>query len=178
MRFVFFRIKTKTKRESASQNRAEMVYKIIFVKQKLIHMRILILNGPNLNLTGTRETEIYGHQTFDSFIEQLFKLFPKAEITYKQSNIEGELINILQATDHEFDGIVFNPAAYSHTSIALADTIRSLKIPVIEVHLSNIFARENYRKKSFTAEVSKASLSGFGMDGYRMAVDYLLRKSL
>lgn len=141
-------------------------------------MRILILNGPNLNLTGTREPDIYGHQTFDSFIEQLFKLFPNAEITYKQSNVEGELINILQAADHEFDGIVFNPAAYSHTSIALADTLRALNIPVIEVHLSNIFARESYRKKSLTAEVCQASLSGFGMEGYRMAVDYLLMKSL
>lgn len=155
-----------------------MVYKIIFVKQKKILMRILILNGPNLNLTGTREPEIYGHQTFDSFIEQLFKLFPNAEITYKQSNVEGELINILQAANTDFDGVVFNPAAYSHTSIALADTIRALNIPVIEVHLSNIFAREHFRKKSFTAEVCQASLSGFGMDGYRMAVDYLLRKSL
>ena len=138
-------------------------------------MRILILNGPNLNLTGTREPEIYGHQTFDSFIKQLIKVFPKAEITYKQSNVEGELINILQATDDNFDGIVFNPAAYSHTSIALADTIRSLNIPVIEVHLSNIFAREIYRKNSFTAEVCQASLSGFGMDGYRMAIDFLLK---
>ena len=140
-------------------------------------MRILILNGPNLNLTGTREPEIYGHQTFDSFIKQLIKVFPKAEITYKQSNVEGELINILQATDDNFDGIVFNPAAYSHTSIALADTIRSINIPVIEVHLSNIFARESYRKNSFTAEVCQASLSGFGMDGYRMAIDYLLRNA-
>jgi len=140
-------------------------------------MRILILNGPNLNLTGTREPEIYGHQTFDSFIKQLIKVFPKAEITYKQSNVEGELINILQATDDNFDGIVFNPAAYSHTSIALADTIRSINIPVIEVHLSNIFARESYRKNSFTAEVCQASLSGFGMDGYRLAIDYLLRNA-
>ena len=140
-------------------------------------MRILILNGPNLNLTGTREPKIYGHQTFDSFIKQLLKLFPKAEITYKQSNVEGELINILQAANDDFDGIVFNPAAYSHTSIALADTIRSLNIPVIEVHLSNIFARESYRKNSFTAEVCQASLSGFGMDGYRMAIDYLLRNT-
>ncbi|MCK9450315.1 MAG: type II 3-dehydroquinate dehydratase [Bacteroidales bacterium] len=140
-------------------------------------MRILILNGPNLNLTGTREPEIYGHQTFDSLIKQLLKLFPKAEITYKQSNVEGELINILQAAYDDFDGIVFNPAAYSHTSIALADTIRSMNIPVIEVHLSNIFARESYRKNSFTAEVCQASLSGFGMDGYRMAIEYLLRNA-
>lgn len=140
-------------------------------------MRILILNGPNLNLTGTREPEIYGHQTFDSLIQQLIELFPESEITYKQSNIEGELITILQAADHEFDGIVFNPAAYSHTSIALADAIRSIKIPVIEVHLSNIFAREVFRHKSYTAQACQANLNGFGMDGYRMAIEHLLRKN-
>ncbi|MBU1578026.1 MAG: 3-dehydroquinate dehydratase [Bacteroidetes bacterium] len=141
-------------------------------------MRILILNGPNLNLTGSRETSHYGHETFESYILQLFKLFPQAKIVFKQSNIEGELINILHAATHEFDGVVFNPAAYSHTSIALADAIRAINIPVVEVHMSNIFSREHYRKHSYTAEASLGTLAGFGMEGYRMAVDFLLRKSL
>lgn len=141
-------------------------------------MKILILNGPNLNLTGKREPEIYGHQTFEDLMTELKSEFQDIQLTYFQSNIEGELIDALQKANENHDAVVFNPGGYSHTSVALSDTIRAMKIPVIEVHLSNIFARESFRHHSLTGASCVGSISGLGMDGYRMAISYLLRKSL
>ncbi|MDD4373001.1 MAG: 3-dehydroquinate dehydratase [Bacteroidales bacterium] len=138
-------------------------------------MKILILNGPNLNLTGTREPEQYGYQSFEEYIELLKMDFPKIRITYFQSNVEGELINKLQQSDKEQDAVIFNPGGYSHTSVALADTIKAISIPVLEVHLSNIFSREPYRHQSLTGAVSRGNISGLGMEGYRLALIYLFK---
>tara|TARA_R110002050_G_scaffold300722_2_gene471950 strand:+ start:96550 stop:96963 length:414 start_codon:yes stop_codon:yes gene_type:complete len=131
-------------------------------------MKILIINGPNLNLLGGREPEIYGNQSFTEYIEVLRKGFPFAEIEYFQSNHEGELIDKLHSA--KVDGIVMNPAGYSHTSIALADAISAIATPVVEVHISNVYARESYRQKLITAGRCKGVISGLGLDGYRLAI--------
>lgn len=138
-------------------------------------MKILILNGPNLNLIGRREPEIYGTKSFDEFIDEIRQKFSDVEIDYRQSNHEGILIDVIQESDGVYDGIVFNPGAYAHTSIALADAIRSVKTPVVEVHLSNIYEREEFRRHSFTAEACVGSIVGRGMSGYEDALDTLLR---
>lgn len=138
-------------------------------------MKILILNGPNLNLIGRREPEIYGTKSFDEFIDEIRHKFSDVEIDYRQSNHEGILIDVIQESDGVYDGIVFNPGAYAHTSIALADAIRSVKTPVVEVHLSNIYEREEFRRRSFTAEACVSSIVGRGMSGYEDALDTLLR---
>ncbi len=140
-------------------------------------MHILILNGPNLNLTGKREPEVYGHKTFKQLIAELNEAFPDIQLTYLQSNIEGELITMLQQADESHDAVVFNPGGYSHTSVALADTIKAIAIPVVEVHLSNIFARESYRQQSLTGAASIGSISGFGIEGYWLAFQFLIRKN-
>lgn len=140
-------------------------------------MRILILNGPNLNLIGKREPEIYGKQSFEVYFDALVDRFNNHHLIYFQSNSEGELIDRLHQADEDEDVVIFNPGAYSHTSIALADAIRSISIPVIEVHISNIHAREEYRKHSFTAAASAGCVSGFGLEGYSMAIEYAIRKS-
>lgn len=131
-------------------------------------MRVLIINGPNLNLLGTREPEIYGNVSMESYLENLKSEFQAHDIKYYQSNIEGELINRLQEDD--FDAVVINPGAYTHYSYAIADCLKNIKKPKVEVHISNIYKREEFRQKSVTAANTDAVLSGFGMDGYRLAL--------
>lgn len=138
-------------------------------------MRILILNGPNLNLLGTREPHIYGNTSFGDHLPQLQAAFPHASIALHQSNIEGELVETLQQAPGKYDAVVLNAAGYSHTSVALRDTIAILSIPLVEVHISNIHAREEFRHNSLTGSVSKGVISGLGLDGYRLAIDHLLR---
>jgi 3-dehydroquinate dehydratase-2 len=137
-------------------------------------MKILILNGPNLNLLGKREPEIYGNQSFEEYFEQLVQLFPDHDFSYLQSNVEGELINELHRTMNEFDGVVFNPGGYSHSSVALRDAIASIRIPVIEVHISNVHAREDFRQRLITASAAKGCITGLGMKGYQLAVESLI----
>ena len=136
--------------------------------------KILILNGPNLNLLGEREPEIYGNVSFEAYLESLIAEFPDIQFDYYQSNHEGFLIDKLQEADHQYDGVVMNPGAYAHTSIALADCIRAIGIPVIEVHISDISQREPYRRHSFTAEACRKCISGQGMEGYALGVRELL----
>ncbi len=141
-------------------------------------LRLSIINGPNLNLLGTRETDIYGNESFDTFLPGLQAQFPQITFTYHQSNIEGELINILQSCRDAQDGIILNAAGYSHTSIAIGDAIAAISTPVIEVHISNVLAREDYRKISFIAAKCIGSISGLGLTGYALAAQYFLsRKS-
>ena len=135
-------------------------------------MKILIINGPNLNLLGTREPEIYGFVSIEDYLLELTTEFPNQEILYYQSNIEGELINRLQNDD--FDALVINPGAFTHYSYAIADCLKNIQIPKIEIHISNIYKREEFRKKSVTAESCDAVISGFGMKGYKLALQSLL----
>jgi 3-dehydroquinate dehydratase-2 len=132
-------------------------------------MRILIVNGPNLNLLGKREPQIYGNQSFEEYLEHL-KTLSNSEISCFQSNVEGELINTLQASDH--DGIIVNAGGYTHTSVALRDCIAAIGIPVVEVHISNITSREEFRHTSLISPVVAGCIFGFGMDGYRLALHY------
>ena len=136
-------------------------------------MRILILNGPNLNLLGKREPEIYGTLSFEEYLLQLRERFPQHELSYIQSNHEGVLIDQLQAADGHFDAVVMNPGGYAHTSIALADCIRAISVPVIEVHISDISKREPYRRHSFSAEACVKSIMGLGLEGYAKAIEAL-----
>jgi len=133
-------------------------------------MEILIINGPNLNLLGKREPKIYGNQTFKEFLKSLRKEFSNFKIDYKQSNHEGLIIDFLHDADDKYDKIILNAAAYTHTSIAIADAIDAISTPVIEVHISNIFKRESFRHKSFIAAKCAGSISGFGIESYRLAV--------
>lgn len=133
-------------------------------------MKLLILNGPNLNLLGTREPGIYGNSSMESYLDTLRKDFPQVEIDYFQSNIEGEMIDKMQEVGFTYDGIVLNAGAYTHTSVALHDCIRAIKTPVIEVHISNIHTREEFRHKSMISAACKGVICGFGMDSYRLAV--------
>ncbi len=137
--------------------------------------RILIINGPNLNLLGKREPEIYGHQTLADLEKELTHAFPELELHFFQSNHEGDLIDKIQEQvgTASVKGIVLNPGAYTHTSIALLDALKALTIPVIEVHLSNIHAREEFRRHSVTAQAAKGIIAGLGFDGYKLAVRYL-----
>ncbi|MBC8319481.1 MAG: 3-dehydroquinate dehydratase [Bacteroidetes bacterium] len=135
-------------------------------------MKILILNGPNLNLTGKRETELYGTLLFDDYLVELRDRFPGLDISYYQSNVEGEIINKMQVANLEFDALILNAGAYTHTSVAIGDTVRSMEIPVIEVHISNIFSRETFRHTSYIAPYCQGSISGFGLDSYRLALGY------
>ena len=137
-------------------------------------MKILILNGPNLNLLGKREPEIYGSMPFETYLEQLRSRFPAHEIAYFQTNHEGVLIDKLQEADNQYDGVVMNPGGYAHTSIALADCIRAIGIPVVEVHISDIMKREPYRRHSYTAEACVKSFKGLGLEGYERAIEFLL----
>lgn len=132
--------------------------------------KIAIINGPNLNLLGKREVNIYGNENWSNFFKKLEKEFPSISLSHYQSNIEGELINYLQKIGFEFDGIILNAGAYTHTSIALHDCIKSITTPVIEVHISNIYARENFRQKSFLSPVCKGTISGFGLNSYYLAI--------
>ncbi|GIM54172.1 type II 3-dehydroquinate dehydratase [Capnocytophaga cynodegmi] len=133
-------------------------------------MKIAIINGPNLNLLGKREPEIYGNQTFEQFFYNLQKKYPKVELIYFQSNIEGEIINKIHEIGFDFDGIILNAGAYTHTSIAIADAIKSVQSPVIEVHISNTFARETFRHQSYISPVSSGIILGFGMKSYELAL--------
>jgi 3-dehydroquinate dehydratase-2 len=142
----------------------------IFIFVKKIIMRILIINGPNLNVLGKRQPEIYGNVSFEAYFEKLQNQFAGHELIYYQSNCEGGIIDKLQEEMPGCDAVVINPGAYAHTSIAIADAIRSFATPVIEVHLSNIHARETYRQHSYTAAAAKGLISGFGLDGYAMAI--------
>ena len=136
--------------------------------------KILILNGPNLNLLGRREPEIYGSVSFETYLQSLKAEFPEIQLDYCQSNHEGVLIDKLQEADGVYDGVVMNPGGYAHTSIALADCIRAINVPVVEVHISDINKREPYRQYSFTAEASKDCIKGKGLEGYALAVRELL----
>jgi len=136
--------------------------------------RIQIINGPNLNLLGKREPTVYGNQTFEAYFQELTLLFPETQLDYFQSNTEGVIIDKLHETGFTYDGIILNAGAYTHTSIAIADAIRSITAPVIEVHISNVFKREEYRHHSFLSEACKGCIVGFGMDSYRLAVNAIL----
>jgi 3-dehydroquinate dehydratase-2 len=136
-------------------------------------MKILIVNGPNLNMLGRREPGIYGSSSFDDYLPKLQAKYPQTEISYYQSNVEGELINKMQEVGFSYDGIVLNAGAYTHTSIALHDCIRSLQCPVIEVHISNVHQREEFRHHSFISSACKGVICGFGLDSYRLAIEAL-----
>ncbi|MBB5440777.1 3-dehydroquinate dehydratase-2 [Pedobacter sp. AK017] len=138
-------------------------------------MKIQIINGPNLNLLGLREPGIYGNQGFEEYLAELRNIYSIIEIDYFQSNVEGELINKLHEVGFSYDGIVINGGAYTHTSVAIADAIAAIKTPVVEVHISNIYAREEFRHVSLTGKNCKGVLTGFGMDGYRLAIESLLK---
>jgi 3-dehydroquinate dehydratase-2 len=137
-------------------------------------MKLLLINGPNLNLLGAREQHIYGNQTFETYLEILKTEYPSLQLDYFQSNVEGELINHIQAADKKYDGIILNAGAYTHTSIAIADAIAAINTSVIEVHISNIFAREDYRHVSYLGKHCKGSISGFGLTSYELALQWFI----
>jgi 3-dehydroquinate dehydratase-2 len=137
-------------------------------------MKILILNGPNLNLLGTREQTVYGNQSFETYLTGLKTKHPLLHLDYFQSNVEGELINHIHAADKNYDGIILNAGAYTHTSIAIADAIAAINTPVVEVHISNIFAREDYRHVSYLGKHCKGSISGFGLTSYELALQWFI----
>jgi 3-dehydroquinate dehydratase-2 len=133
--------------------------------------KLLIINGPNLNLLGKREPDVYGSLTFESYFETLKTTFPEFELFYYQSNVEGLLIDKIHEVGFSYDGIILNAGAYTHTSIAIADAIRAIKTPVIEVHISNVHAREEFRHHSYLSAACKACVVGFGLDSYRLAIE-------
>ena len=136
---------------------------------------LLIINGPNLNLLGKREPVLYGSESFSDVLDNIRSIYPNSSITYFQSNDEGELIQALHdASANGIEGIVLNPAAYTHTSIALADAVAAIDIPVIEVHISNVFARENFRKDSYISKYARGVIAGFGVESYRLGIDYFM----
>ena len=139
-------------------------------------MKIGIINGPNLNLLGKREIDIYGNMPFENYFSQLQSLFPSVDFYYYQSNVEGELINEIQNIGFDYDGIVLNPGGYTHTSVALGDAIAAVKTPVIEVHISNVHAREDFRKLSHVSAKCKGTISGLGLKGYELAVKWFADK--
>lgn len=136
-------------------------------------MKIIIINGPNLNLLGKREPEKYGHTTFDDYLATLVNRFSDVEIEYFQSNVEGEIINEIHRTGFILDGIVLNAGGYTHTSVAITDAIASVKAPVVEVHITNVAAREDFRHTSIIGRSCAGSISGFGLDSYRLAIEAL-----
>lgn len=138
-------------------------------------MKIAIINGPNLNLLGQRETSVYGTQSFEAFLEELKSQFPSIEFQYVQSNVEGELIDAIQNFGFTYDGIVLNPGGYTHTSVAIGDAIAAVKAPVVEVHISNVHAREEFRKLSHVSGKAAGSIIGLGLNGYELAIRWLLR---
>ena len=138
-------------------------------------MKIAIINGPNLNLLGIREPGIYGDQSFEKFLEELQRKYPQVAFTYYQSNVEGELVNEIQRAGFNADGIILNPAAYTHTSVAIGDAVAAIKTPVIEVHISNVHAREEFRKLSHVSAKAAGSIIGLGLKGYELAVQWFLK---
>ncbi len=137
-------------------------------------MKIAIINGPNLNLLGTREPEVYGNETFEMYLEKLKIIFPDMEFEYFQSNVEGELVTALQKAGFAAEGIILNPGAYTHTSIAIGDAVAAIKSKVVEVHISNIFSREEFRKHSYVSAKCVGVISGLGLKGYELAVNYFI----
>ncbi len=152
---------------------------LIILHQILITLmlHLAIINGPNLNLLGTREQDKYGKISFDEFFNRLKLRFPNVILTYYQSNIEGELINFMHNSRYKVNGIILNAAAYTHTSIALADAVAAINVPVVEVHISNIHAREPYRRHSYTAAKCVGSIVGLGLEGYALAVQYFIERA-
>ena len=140
-------------------------------------LNITIINGPNLNLLGKREPGVYGNESFEDFLVQLKKDYPQVNFTYFQSNVEGELVNAIQQYGFEQDGIIINPAAYTHTSIAIGDAIAAIQVPVIEVHISNVHAREDFRKVSHVTAKAVGSIVGLGLKGYALATDWFVNNS-
>lgn len=138
-------------------------------------MKIIIINGPNLNLLGKRETNIYGSKTFDDFFVEMQFKYRDVELTYFQSNIEGELIDKIQETGFSFDGIILNAAAYTHTSVGMGDAVRAISTPVVEVHISNTFAREDFRHLSYIAPHAQGVIAGFGLQSYELAIQSFLK---
>lgn len=139
-------------------------------------MKIEIINGPNLNLLGIREPEVYGNRTFYDFLDELRADYPDIEIGYFQSNVEGEIINKIQEVGFEYNGIVLNAGGYTHTSVAIRDAIKAVTAHVVEVHISNVFAREEFRSHSMISPVCMGVIAGFGMDSYRLAIESIKRK--
>lgn len=137
-------------------------------------MNIAIINGPNLNLLGRRETDIYGNQSFDTYFQELQQQFPAAVLSYYQSNVEGELINEIQRVGFSCDGIILNPGGYTHTSVALGDAVAAVKARTIEVHISNIDSREEFRKLSHISAKAVGTISGLGLKGYNLAIQWFL----
>lgn len=142
----------------------------------MANKKVLIINGPNLNMLGKREPEVYGSLSFEEYLEQLRTKFPEVDIMYFQSNIEGEIISMLQTTDR-YDAAVINLAGYSHTSVSIMDTIKAINKLVVEVHISNVHAREDFRQKLLTASACKGVISGLGMNGYELAVRYCIQNN-
>jgi len=138
-------------------------------------MKLIIINGPNLNLLGKREPTIYGNETFKDFLESLKGKYPSFQIDYFQSNIEGELIDKIHEVGFSYDGIILNAAAYTHTSVGIGDAVKGITTPVVEVHISNIYQRENYRHNSFIAPNAKGVIVGFGLAGYELAIDSFIK---
>ena len=139
-------------------------------------MKILILNGPNLNLQGQRDTAVYGSEGFDSWLERIRARYPAHEIDLLQSNVEGELINALHDSQGNFDGVVFNAGGYTHTSVALRDAVAAITTPVVEVHISNVAAREEFRHTSMLTPVCQGAILGFGLESYRLAVEWFINQ--
>ena len=139
-------------------------------------MKIVIINGPNLNLLGTREKDIYGDQNFEQYFDSLKEKHPNAGLEYYQSNVEGELINKLHEVGFTYDGVIFNGGGYTHTSVAISDAIAAITSPVVEVHISNIHAREEFRHTSLITKECVGLITGFGLSGYEMALNYLINK--
>ncbi|WMJ74274.1 type II 3-dehydroquinate dehydratase [Cytophagaceae bacterium ABcell3] len=140
-------------------------------------MKILIVNGPNLNLLGKRETSIYGARPFEAFFDELKEKFPEIKMEYFQSNVEGELVNKLHEVGFEYDGIVMNAGAYTHTSVAIADAIAGINTPTIEVHISNVYSREGFRHKSLMSKNCAGIITGFGLDSYILGIQYFQNKN-
>ena len=139
-------------------------------------MKIQIINGPNINLLGKREPSIYGARSFEDYLSELKERFPQVEMDYYQSNVEGEMINKIHETGFDYDGIVLNAGAYTHTSIALQDAIRAISAPTIEVHISNVHQREEFRHRSMISCACIGVICGFGLDSYRLAIEALLAR--
>lgn len=154
--------------------RFESLIFLIFLL-KILKMKIIIINGPNLNLLGKRETDIYGNQSFNDFFKSLQEKYAEIELSYYQSNIEGELITKIQETGFSFDGIILNAAAYSHTSVGIGDAVKAIKTSVIEVHISNTFAREEFRHHSFISPNAAGIIVGFGLKSYELALLSLIK---
>ena len=134
-------------------------------------MKLIIINGPNLNLLGIREPEIYGSQSFEMYLDKLRSMYPEDSIEYYQSNVEGEIIDVIQKTGFIYDGIILNAGGYTHTSVSIADAIKAVTTPVVEVHISNIMAREPARHVSMISQYARGSIMGFGLESYRLAVE-------